>query len=168
MVEVVAEEGSPVVSEVGKRGAQAIARERRRRRRPNIEGPKRTIEVVFSESEWAKVSQLAEQANCTVPWFVVQAAVDPVPASSDGARLSTATVNAIVTALMEATGALDEVRLQELAPLGGNVNQIAHAANISGDVAEEALETFAEVRELMADLRMRAEEISATAKQVRR
>lgn len=169
---MVAEEGSSGVSEGRKRGSQAIRRERERRRRPNIEGPRHTIEVVFSESEWAKVQQRAARADCTVPWFVVQCATDTLPAAGKGAprpaRLPLATFNAVMTELMEASGAMDEVRLQELSKIGGNINQIAHAANITGFVAEEVSETLAELRETMAELREGAKLIVDLAAQVAR
>ncbi|WP_433635629.1 MobC family plasmid mobilization relaxosome protein [Nocardia sp. CA-120079] len=167
-----AQDALAVSSAGGERGAQSIARARRRRRRPNIVGDKQTVEVVFSESEFAKVQQFAEEAGCTVPWYVVQSAVYPAPAASSGSNsgpwLPWPKRKALAAALMSATGALDEVRLEQLAKIGNNLNQIAHAANISGTVADEILDTVADLREAIGELRERAERMEALAREATR
>ncbi|MFI5783726.1 MobC family plasmid mobilization relaxosome protein [Nocardia sp. NPDC051570] len=171
-----AEEGTAVPSEVGLRRAQSVSRSQRRRRRPNITGVKHTVEVVLSEEEMAVVRKRAEEANCTVPWFLVQCATDPEPEQGktlDGAedrlpRMPLAMFRAVVRALMSATAALDEVRRQELAPLGNNVNQMTRAANVTGQLAEEVLETLGEVREVTTEVRERAERIEQMAARVAR
>ena len=158
----------------GPRRSQNIARSRRRRRRPNIDGPKHTVEVVFSAEEFAKVQELADEANMTVPWFLVQAAVSPVPmsASSNGSGdadkpwLPWPKRVAIRGELISATSALDAVRLEQLAKACGNLNQLTHAANVTGTVAEDIFETNEELRETSAELRERAERIEALAQQV--
>ncbi|MFE2962016.1 MobC family plasmid mobilization relaxosome protein [Nocardia tengchongensis] len=168
---MVAEQGVAGSLEGRPRGSQNLARARRRRRRPNIEGKKHTLEVVFSEAEFAKVSALADEVDCTVPWFVVQAAVYPAPASSKGDRSSDKPWlpwpqrKALSASLMSATGALDEVRLEQLAKIGGLLNQIAHAANIDGQVAEEVLEALEDLGETMAELRERAERMEELARE---
>ncbi|WP_433717459.1 hypothetical protein ACQP2U_43935 (plasmid) [Nocardia sp. CA-084685] len=171
VVAVVAEQGVVGASSGEKRGSQNIARARRRRRRPNIVGDKQTIEAVFSAAEFAKVQELADEVGCTVPWFVVQAAVYPAPASSKGDRsadkpwLPWPQRKAVAAAVMSATGGLDEVRLEQLAPIHGLLNQIAHAANIDGEVAEDVTATMAQLRETMTELRERSERMEALARE---
>ncbi|MGV9838037.1 MobC family plasmid mobilization relaxosome protein [Nocardia niigatensis] len=160
-------------SEVGVRRSQNIARSRRRRRRPNIDGRKHLVQVVLSAEEFAKVQELADEADMTVPWYLVQAAVNPVAASSKGSSdgkpwLPWPKRVAIRGELISATGALDGVRLEQLAKACGNLNQIAHAANVTGVVSEDVLETNAELRELVAELRERAERIEELAREVAR
>lgn len=166
---MVAEEGTAGRA----RRSQEIARGRRRRRRPNITGPKQLLEVTVSEEELAAIKEAAEEANCTVPWFMVQSAINPAPAaaSSNGRRgpwLPWPKRQAIVATLLSATGALDEIRLQQLAKIGGNLNQIAHSANISGVAGDELIDVLAEVRETIAEIRQRAEEIEQLAREATR
>ncbi|MEU2258564.1 hypothetical protein ABZ540_35970, partial [Nocardia xishanensis] len=145
VVAVDAQEVAVGQSEGGKRGAQNIARARRRRRRPNITGAKRTVEVVLSEEEFAMVQRFADEANMTVPWYLVQAAVNPVPsaaAAKDGKPwLPWPKRQALAGLLVSATSALDAIRLEQLAKIGGHFNQIARSANIGGTVDEDILET---------------------------
>lgn len=160
-------------SEAGVRRSQNIARSQRRRRRPNIDGPKHVVQVVLSDEEFALVQRFADEAGMTVPWYLVQAAVNPVPASSNGSGdgkpwLSWPKRVAIRGELISATGSLDAVRLEQLTKACGNLNQIAHAANVTGTVAEDVLETNAELRELVEDLRERAERIEEYAREVTR
>ncbi|MFF0637798.1 MobC family plasmid mobilization relaxosome protein [Nocardia sp. NPDC004151] len=171
---MVAEQGVAGSLEGRARGSQNLARARRRRRRPNIEGKKQTLEVVFSEAEFAKVQALADEVDCTVPWFVVQAAVYPAPASSKGDRSSDKPWlpwpqrKALSASLMSATGALDEVRLEQLAKIGSNLNQIAHVFNADGvasDEIAEVLEAVEELRETMTELRERAERMEELARE---
>lgn len=169
MVAVSAEAGVSEQSGEGVRRSQNIARAQRRRRRPNIVGEKVTVEVAMSAEEFAKVLQAADEANTTVPWYLVQAAINPVPAASSESGkpwLSWPKRVAIREELVSATGSLDEVRLEQLAKTCGNLNQIAHAANVTGTVAEDVLETNAELRELIEDLRERAARIEELARQV--
>jgi hypothetical protein len=131
------------------------------------------LEVTVSEEEFEAITAAAAEANCTVPWFMVQSAINPVPAvASSGGRsgpwLPWPKRQAIVAALLSATGALDEVRLQELGKIGGNLNQLAHAANISGTVGDELIDLTAELRETIAEIRKRAEEIEQLAREATR
>ncbi|MEV6073399.1 MobC family plasmid mobilization relaxosome protein [Nocardia sp. NPDC052001] len=151
----------------GARRSQDIARARRRRRRPNIDGPKHTVEVVLSEEEFAKVREAADDAGMTVPWFLVQAAINPVASPKDnGPWLPWPKRVALRGELISATGAMDAIRLEQLAKACGNLNQLAHAANVTGMVAEDILETNEELRETSAELRERAERIEELAQQV--
>ena len=131
------------------------------------------LEVTVSDEELAAIKESAAEANCTVPWFMVQSAINPAPvAAASGGRsgpwLPWPKRQAIVAALLSATGALDEIRLQELAKIGGNVNQIAHSANISGAVGDELIDVLAELRETVAEIRKRAEEIEQLAREATR
>ncbi|MGW4094820.1 hypothetical protein [Nocardia sp. NPDC004750] len=171
-----AEVGVPGQSEVGgPRRSQNIARSRRRRRRPNIDGPKRTLEVVLSEEEYAKVAQFAEEANCTVPWYLVQSAVDPVAAASSkdgGPWLPWPQRREVVRSLLSASSALDMMRLHHVSKIGGNLNRLVHLANIDGAVPEELYEELFTVSEELAavaeDLRERAERLEELAQKAAR
>ncbi|MEU4345582.1 hypothetical protein AB0H00_30750 [Nocardia sp. NPDC023852] len=171
-----AEAGVPGQSEVGgPRRSQNIARSRRRRRRPNIDGPKRTLEVVLSEEEYAKVAQFAEEANCTVPWYLVQSAVDPVAAASSkdgGPWLPWPQRREVVRSLLSASSALDMMRLHHVSKIGGNLNRLVHLANIDGVVPEELYEELFTVSEELAavaeDLRERAERLEELARKAAR
>ncbi|MGY2025976.1 MobC family plasmid mobilization relaxosome protein [Nocardia gipuzkoensis] len=169
-----AQEVSVVVSEVGERGSQSIARSRQRRRRPNITGRKHTLQVVMSDEEFAMVQQAADEANMTVPWYLVQSAVNPVPAASSKSSkrgkpwLPWPKRQALAALVVSATSALDAVRLEQLAKIGGHLNQIARAANIGGTIAEEILDVLADVRETMAELRERGARMEELAREVTR
>lgn len=153
----------------GARGSQNIARARRRRRRPNIDGPRHTIEVVLSEEEFAKVQQAADEANCTVPWYLVQSAVDPVSTrATSGPWLPWPQRREIVSALNSAASAMDMVRLHHVSKIGGNLNQIARAANITGTEAEELFEVLEALEAVAEDLRERAERIEELAREAAR
>ncbi|WP_228811493.1 plasmid mobilization relaxosome protein MobC, partial [Nocardia farcinica] len=75
---------------------------------------------------------------------------------------------ALAAALVSATGALDAVRLEQLAKIGGHFNQIAHAANITGTVADEVLDVAEDLRETLAELRERAQRLEELAREVTR
>jgi hypothetical protein len=170
---MVTQEGVVESSEGGRpRRSQEIQRARRRRRRPNITGARHTVEVVLDDAEMAAVREAAEEAGSTVPWFLVQSAVNPVPASAGSGSgkpwLPWPKRQALAQVLVSATAALDEIRLAELAKIGGNLNQIAHAANIGGTVGEEILDVVAELREALGEVRERAETIEQLAKDVTR
>jgi hypothetical protein len=161
----------------GVRRGQNVTRARRRRRRPNItDGVRHKVEVVLSTAEYETVKAAATEAGSTVPWYLVQCATTPLPASSGGEAgsgksgpwLPWPKRQALAAALVSATGALDEVRLEQLSKIGSNLNQIAQAANIGGTVADEVLDTAAEVREAIAELRERAERLEELARQVTR
>lgn len=167
------QEGVMTSSEGGRpRRSQEIERARRRRRRPNITGARHTVEVVLDDAEMAAVRAAAEEAGSTVPWFLVQSAVNPVPSTSGSGSgkpwLPWPKRQALARVLTSATGALDEIRLQELAKIGGNVNQIAHSANVSGAVGDELIDVLAELREAIAEIRKRAEEIEQLAREATR
>ncbi|MFE3990031.1 hypothetical protein ACFXPR_36615 [Nocardia tengchongensis] len=160
----------------GGRRSQQIARAARRRRRPNIVGPKTTIEVVFSEEEFAKVAEFAERANCTVPWYVVQAAVDPVAPSSEGKSsgpwLPWPARRELVRSLNSAASAMDMMRLHHVKKIGGNLNRLVHLANIDELVSDEVLDQLPDlINELWAvaeDLRERAEKLEEYAREASR
>lgn len=157
----------------GRRGAQLVARERSRRRRPNIAGAKRTVEVVMSEAEYAEVKAAAAEAGMTVPWYLVQAAVNPVaPSRTPGGKLTAwlpwPRRQTLASILMSAAGAMDEVRRRELAPAGSNLNQITKGMHISGGLAEEIHDTMEDLRELYNRLLEDSEEMMKLAREVAR
>ena len=163
----------------GSRRAQQIARAEKRKRRPNIVGPKRKVEVVLSEAEYAAVKAAAEEIPSTVPWFLVESALpgagsdgELVAAAprrsgrSEGPWLPWAKRKALAAALLSAARSLHEVRLSELSHVGANLNQIARVANTHGVVdGDELSEALADLRELIADLEHRAEEIEGLSRQ---
>ncbi|MBF6138257.1 MobC family plasmid mobilization relaxosome protein [Nocardia otitidiscaviarum] len=128
---------------------------------------------MLSESEFATVRAAADEAGMTVPWYLVQSAVNPVPATAAPGKAGKPWLpwpkrQTLAALLVSATGALDEVRLEHLAKIGGNLNQIAHAANISGTVADEVLDTVEELRETLGELRERAARMEELARDVTR
>ncbi len=156
------------------RRSQQIARDQRRRRRPNITGPKVKLEVVLSEAEYAKVAEAAAEANCTVPWYLVQSALNPPQASakpgrkSPGPWLAWPKRLAISRAVMSAANVLSRIVLDHLSHIGANLNQIARAANIDGVVGDELAETIVELRETVGEIRGRAAEMEQLARDVTR
>jgi hypothetical protein len=161
---------------VRSRGAQEIVRQQSRRRRPNIEGAKKLVQVVLSEAEYAAVKEAADEIPSTVPWFLVESAlpgaggegalVPAAPRQAEGPWLPWKQRQALAGALMSATRALHEVRLTELSHVGANLNQLARFANANGVVDGEDLgEVLADLTELIADLSKRAEEIEGLARQ---
>ncbi|GAB4590324.1 hypothetical protein Ntsu_81560 [Nocardia sp. IFM 10818] len=132
----------------------------------------------MSAEEFAKVSEFAAEANCTVPWYLVLAAIDPVPArppteaaagkSAAGPWLPWAQRREIVASLNSAVRALDTMRLHEVAKIGSNLNQIAHAAHISGTAGEELWEVLGELREVAQELQERAEHLEELAQRAAR
>ncbi|MBP2194560.1 plasmid mobilization relaxosome protein MobC [Nocardia goodfellowii] len=164
-----AEESAP-------RRSQNIARAANRRRRPNIKGRKRTLEVVLSEEEYAKVQVLAEASNCTVPWFLVQAALDPVAASSkgkdDGPWLPWPARRELIRTLYGAASSLDMLRLHHVKKIGSNLNQLVRLANIDQHIPDDVLEDLPAVLEqieaVAEDLRERAEDLTKKAEDAAR
>ena len=163
----------------GSRRAQQIKRDEKRKRRPNIVGPKRLVQLVLSEAEYAVVKAAAEEVPATVPWFLVESvlpgagsdgelvAVTPTRGKkSEGPWLPWSKRKALAATLMSAARALHELRLSELSHVGANLNQIARVANTHGVVdGDELSEALADLRELIADLGHRAEEIEALSRQ---
>jgi hypothetical protein len=95
--------------------------------------------VRLTEGERDRLRARAAELGVSVPRLMVESALSGVETPSDRRRM--------VAELFETR------RL--LATVANNVNQLAHAANISGQVSEsQRLEqTLAEVDELVADLR---------------
>lgn len=171
--EVSAAGGSPKV----RRRSQVIARGQRRRRRPNIDPAesKHTLELTVSGSEWAQLKAAAAENGSTIPWYVLQCALYPVAPrsgetgeSTSGPWLPWPKRQGLQWALLSATAALDEIRLQELAHMGANLNQIAHSANVTGVLADDIDDTLAQWRETMEVLRATAAEVQQLAKDVTR
>lgn len=171
-----AEEKTKRVRKAGSRRAQEIVRQQNRRRRPNIVGPKKLVQVVLSEAEYAAVKEAADEIPSTVPWFLVESAlpgaggegalVAAAPRKSEGAWLPWKQRQALAAALLSATRALHEVRLSQLSHVGANLNQLARFANTNGVVDGEDLgEVLADLTELIEDLSKRAEEIEGLARQ---
>ncbi|MBF6548857.1 MobC family plasmid mobilization relaxosome protein [Nocardia brasiliensis] len=166
-------------SAAGSRRSQQIAREERRRRRPNIVGPKRTVQVVLSEAEYEAVRVAAENIPSTVPWFLVESALPGAGSDEElvavsprrsgrgeGPWLPWAKRKALSASLLSAARSLHEVRLSELAHVGANLNQIARVANTHGAVdGDELGEVLADLRELIADLAERAAAIEELSRQ---
>jgi hypothetical protein len=166
----------------GSRRAQQIERAEKRKRRPNIIGPKKTVQVVLSKAEYDAVHEAAEEIPSTVPWFLVESAlpgagsdealVAASPRKSGGAGvpwLPWAKRKALAAALLSAARSLHEVRLAELSHVGANLNQIARVANTHGVVdgdGDELGEVLADLRELIADLAGRAEAIEQLSREV--
>lgn len=156
----------------GRRSAQNVARARRRRRRPNIDGPKHKPEIVFSDEEFARVQKFADEANCTLPWYVVQAAAYPVATGSSkndsGPWLPWPQRREIVAQLGSAASALDMMRRHHVKKIGGNLNQLVHSAHVEGEVAEEIWEILEELEAVAEELRERAERIEELAREAAR
>ncbi|WP_280336074.1 MobC family plasmid mobilization relaxosome protein [Nocardia wallacei] len=156
------------------RRSQQIARDQRRRRRPNITGPKVKLEVVMSEAEYAKVAEAAEEAACTVPWYLVQSALNPPQASAKPGRktpgpwLPWPKRLALSNTIMSAANVLSRIVLDQLSHVGANLNQLTRAANIDGVVGEELAETIEELRETVGELRAHAAEMEQLARDVTR
>ncbi|MGV9668369.1 plasmid mobilization relaxosome protein MobC [Nocardia niigatensis] len=167
-----AQEVSGSGSTNGRRSAQNVARARRRRRRPNIDGPKHKPEIVFSDEEFARVQKFADEANCTLPWYVVQAAAYPVPGGSSGEKsgpwLPWAQRREIVAQLGSAASALDMMRRHHVKKIGGNLNQLVHSAHIDGELSEEIWEVLEELEAVAEELRERAERIEGYARDAAR
>lgn len=174
MVAVASKEGGAA----GSWRAQQIRRAAKRRRRPNVIGPKRTVEVVLSEAEYAAVKEAADEIPATVPWYLVESVLPSagtdekpvaVPRKSEGAQgpwLPWAKRKAVAATLMSAARSLHEVRLSALAHIGANINQLARVANTHGVIeVDELEEALADLRELMADLSERAETMEQLARQ---
>jgi hypothetical protein len=161
-----------VVGSAGvRRSSQNVARERRRRRRPNVDGPKHKPEIVFSDEEFARVQKFAEEANCTVPWYVVQAAAYPVATASSqesGPWLPWPQRREIVSQLGSAASALDMMRRHHVKKIGGNLNQLVRSAHIEGEVSEEIWEILEELEAVAEELRERAERIEELAREAAR
>ncbi len=166
-------------SAAGSRRAQQIERAAKRKRRPNIVGPKKTVEVVLSEAEYAAVKAAAEEVPSTVPWFLVESALPGAGSdeelvaaprksgSVDGPWLPWAKRKALAAALLSASRSMHEVRLAELSHVGANLNQLARVANTHGVVdGDELCEVLADLQELIADLAERAESIEQLSRQV--
>ncbi|WP_324189839.1 MobC family plasmid mobilization relaxosome protein (plasmid) [Nocardia farcinica] len=166
-------------SAAGSRRAQQIARDEKRKRRPNIIGPKKTVQVVLSMAEYDAVHKAAEKIPSTVPWFLVESALpgagsdeELVAASprksgrSEGPWLPWAKRKALSATLLSAARSLHEVRLSELSHIGANLNQIARVANTHGVVdGDELGEVLADLRELITDLGERAAAMEQLARQ---
>ncbi|MGW4719706.1 MobC family plasmid mobilization relaxosome protein [Nocardia sp. NPDC004260] len=167
-------------SAASSRRSQQIQRDEKRKRRPNIIGPKKTVQVVLSEAEYDAVRAAAEEIPSTVPWFLVESALpgagsdEKLVAASprksgrgEGPWLPWAKRKALSAALLSAARSLHEVRLSELGHVGANLNQIARVANTHGVVdGDELGEVLADLRELIADLGERAAAIEQLSRQV--
>ncbi|OBA47022.1 hypothetical protein A5780_34520 [Nocardia sp. 852002-20019_SCH5090214] len=167
MVAVVAEQGSTV----GRRRSQEIARARSRRRRPNITGPKRTLEVTVSEEEYARIKEAADEAGATVPWYLVDSTLNPPAATTKPGRKSGPWLpwpkrKALADAILSGASALSLIVLRELSHTEANINQIARAVNITEVAPEELPEVLAELQETMAEIRDLSERMEAMAKEV--
>ncbi|MFR9773873.1 MobC family plasmid mobilization relaxosome protein [Nocardia sp. SC052] len=180
------------------RRMQSVARTRNRKRQENIgEGAKR-FRVTVSAADAVKLVEAAAEANMTVPRYLAESALNPTggrrrtrgrrsgstptgggpeqvgnagegeEADEVGPWLPWPKRKTLAGVLLSAAGAMDEVRVEHLAKIGGNLNQIAHAANITGTLAEEFEEVLAEHRALMADLAERAARMDELAREVTR
>ncbi|PPI89037.1 hypothetical protein C5E46_35310 [Nocardia nova] len=167
VVAVVAEQGSTVRG----RRSQEIARERSRRRRPNIIGPKRTLEVTVSEEEYARLKEAADEAGSTVPWYVLESALNPPAATAKPGRkagpwLAWPKRKALADTIVSLSGLLAEIVLRDLSHVGANLNQLTRAANIDGVVGEELGDVIEELADTVAEIRDRAERLEKMAKEV--
>lgn len=159
--------------------SQEIQRSRERRRRPNAvegEGYKR-VTVRLTPEELATVREAADEASMSVPQYLAQCALNPVGASvtkSGKARpwLSWPKRLAMQRLLLSAASALHVMRLEQVAPVGSNINQIARIANSTGyldpERGEELDIALEEWRALDAELRERGARIEQLAKDVTR
>lgn len=159
------------VSGSGRRRSQEIVRSQRRRRRPNIDGPKRSVLVVVSEEEYARIKEAADEANSTVPWCLVESTLNPPaavtkPGRKGGPWLPWPKRQAIAAAIGSATRALHDIRLGELSHVGANLNQLTRAANIEGVVGEDLTEVIEDLATVVTELRERAEQMEAMVKEV--
>lgn len=164
---MVAEQGS-----VGRRRrSQEISRERARRRRPNIVGPKRSVMVMVSESEYATLKAAADEAGATVPWYLVESALNPPAATAKPGRkagpwLAWPKRKALADTIVSLSGLLAEIVLRDLSHVGANLNQLTRAANIDGVVGEELGDVIEELADTVAEIRDRAERLEKLAKEV--
>ena len=112
-----------------------------RRRRPQPEGGRREHAVLVklsAEERHVLNVQAAAAGYDSIPHFLLDAA----DAAHTGVALRDR--QELLTAL---TGAL-----RDLARVGGNLNQIAHHANVGGRVELDAQRTFSEVRQTVRQM----------------
>ncbi|MFI6225322.1 plasmid mobilization protein [Nocardia salmonicida] len=159
--------------------SQEIDRTRARRRRANAvegDGYKR-VTVRLTASELATVREAADEAGMSVPQYLAQCALNPVGASvtkSGKARpwLTWPKRLALQRLLLSASSALHVLRLEQVAPVGSNLNQIARIANSTGyldpERGEELDIALEEWRALDADMRERGARMEQLAKDVTR
>lgn len=157
----------------GRRRSQEIARERSRRRRPNMDSGagQHVVKVRLTDAEYASVKTAAGEASMTVPWYLAQCALNPVAPSRTKsgkvrAWLSWPKRQAVAASVWSATNALDMIRLHHLSKVGSNLNQLTREFHTTGGISEEIVDVLADVRELIDELRERAEELSTLAREV--
>jgi hypothetical protein len=125
-----------------------VAEEPPAQRRPRGQDRRIRLEVKVNQTEREGLRARARTREVTVARLLVDAALErPLPAP----RSPVAKVTRELTD--ELLAGLDRVR-GELAPIGNNINQLAHAANIAGQVtAENRLEdALADYRRLVGEL----------------
>jgi len=129
--------------------------------------------LTVSDSELAVLRAGADECNSTLPWYVLQCALHPVTAQAGendapdrGPWLPWPKRQALAQALLSATAAMDEVRLTELSHAGSNLNQIAHAAHVTGALADDMDDALAAIQNLATRLLSIAEEMESLAKEV--
>ncbi|MFG3525093.1 MobC family plasmid mobilization relaxosome protein [Nocardia nova] len=133
----------------------------------------RSVKVALSEEEFATLKAAAEEAGSTVPWYLVESTLNPPAATAKpGPKgmgkpwLPWPKRQALAYQLGTAARVLNDIRLEELSHVGANLNQLTRAANIDGVVGEELAEVIGDLSKLVAEIRERAEDIEAMAKEV--
>ncbi|MGW5380729.1 MobC family plasmid mobilization relaxosome protein [Nocardia sp. NPDC003999] len=156
------------------RRMQSVARTRNRKRQENIgEGAKR-FRVTVSAADAVKLEEAAAEANMTVPRYLAESALNPTGGRAAGETdeagpwLPWPKRKTLAGVLLSAAGAMDEVRVEHLAKIGGNLNQIAHAANITGTLADDIDDTLDQLRAVLDDLAVRATRLDELAREVTR
>lgn len=115
------------------------ARALRRRRRENVPGGRtHRHEVSVTAEEEGLLLRLAGAQGVTIPRLLVEAATAPRPGETATDRREL---------LVELFGLH-----RALGAIGNNVNQLARAANATGEVGEELLHTLAAVRRQLGRL----------------
>ncbi len=157
-----------------KRRMQSVARSRNRKRQENIGTEAKRFRVTVSAADAAALEAAAAEANMTVPRYLAESALNPTGGRAAGETdeagpwLPWPKRKTLASILLSAAGAMDEVRVEHLAKIGGNLNQIAHAANVTGTLAEEFDDTLAQLRVVLDDLAARAAHMDELAREVTR
>ncbi|MEU4345345.1 MobC family plasmid mobilization relaxosome protein [Nocardia sp. NPDC023852] len=167
---------SPTTGEgvASKRRMQDVTRARSRKRRENIGASVKRFRVTVSEAEAAALAEAAAEASMTVPRYLAESALNPTggrvagEADEAGPWLPWPKRKTLAGILLSAAGAMDEVRVEHLAKIGGNLNQIAHAAHVTGTLAEDIDDTLAQLRVVLEDLAARAARLDELAREVTR
>ncbi len=120
------------VPDIPTSGANNAARAARRRRRKNVAGGRtHSHQVVVSPEEELKLQAKADELGVSIPRLLIESALSPAVRTLPERRANAA-------ALLSAMGLLGAI--------SRNVNQLAKAANTTGEVSEDLQATLSAVR----------------------